>query len=538
MGKGNVPFPIGGIMGRNVLLFNTISKKILVPTLSLIIILIGGLGILLIRNNNSSINSMMDSKGKAMTGFMAKISANHYANFDYLGLEDYVKEIATDPEVEFAVFYDNQKKPITTAVKEPDNVSSMMVFEREIVDSGSSVVGHLKIGYNYSQLSKQFRKNIIIVAASIPVLLSLVIGLYFIIRSVTRPIRELLASFHKMAEGDLTQKVAINSRDEIAELAETFNLMSSKLHEMVNNIAAQSHIVATSSDQLSESAKKITLNADEQMSQTTRAAAATEELSSSFADVAQSASNAADSAKKANDLATLGGDVVIQTKNGMNRISHTVNEYASTIEALGERSEQIGEIIKVINDIAGQTNLLALNAAIEAARAGEQGRGFAVVADEVRKLAERTTTATQEIGDMIKGIQEDTNKAVASMNAGTEEVQAGVNYANQAGESLQHIVVAIQSVTGMIQQIAAAAEEQSSVGNEISSNLVAVSDISRQTASDARESSEASVHLYTMASELQKIVSGFKLQKDYSGSNSGEKNVNKDNARRPDPDIV
>jgi methyl-accepting chemotaxis protein len=206
-----------------------------------------------------------------------------------------------------------------------------------------------------------------------------------------------------------------------------------------------------------------------------------------------------------------GGQVVSETIEGMSKISHSVNESSSTVEALGKRSEQIGEIVKVINDIAGQTNLLALNAAIEAARAGEQGRGFAVVADEVRKLAERTTSATHEIGDMITGIQDDTTKAVESMHAGTKEVEAGVILANQAGEALQEIVSSVQGVSDMVQHIATAAEEQSTTGDVISANVESVANITQQTAESATLSSNAASELNELAQELRNLVSGFQL---------------------------
>ncbi len=491
---------------------NTISKKFLIPTLSLTILLVGGLGIMLSMNNENSIRSMMDSKGNAMVGFLTKISVQNYENYDFLGLDDLVNETATDPEVEFVVFYDEQNKPLTTTIKEPEDISLMMVMEREITGSDGNLLGRLKLGYNYSRLNEALRKNTITVIISMGALLLLIIAINIITRSITGPVKQLLECFNKMAGGDLSQQVDIKSNDEIGQLAETFNRMSSKLHDMVGNVALHSSNVAASASQLSVSSKNIANNAHDQSSGTSQAAAAMEELNSSFMDVAQNTTNAADSAREATELAIKGGAVVSETIGGMNRISTSVNESAQTIEALGKRSEQIGEIIKVINDIASQTNLLALNAAIEAARAGEQGRGFAVVADEVRKLAERTTSATNEIGDMVNGIQDDTGRAVLAMQGGTKEVEAEVELANQAGEALQHIVVSVQNVTDMVQQIATAAEEQSSAGSEIASSLESVASLTHETSGSARESSEATEQLHTMASDLQSLVSGFKLR--------------------------
>jgi len=213
----------------------------------------------------------------------------------------------------------------------------------------------------------------------------------------------------------------------------------------------------------------------------------------------------------------------------MYRTYQSVKEAASIIETLGAGSEKIGEIIKVINDIASQTNLLALNAAIEAARAGEQGRGFSVVADEVRKLAEKTASATGEIGDMITRIQNDTLKAIESIQSSAKIVEAGVELANQAGESLQQINTAVSEVTDMVQQIAAATEEQSSVGEEISSTIETVANVSRDTAENAKQSSKACHDLSDLAVELQYLVRGFKLRNKDEGHINREIEVNSNN---------
>jgi methyl-accepting chemotaxis protein len=195
----------------------------------------------------------------------------------------------------------------------------------------------------------------------------------------------------------------------------------------------------------------------------------------------------------------------------MEKIAAVVNESATAIKELGRSSEKIGEIIGVIDDIADQTNLLALNAAIEAARAGEQGRGFAVVADEVRKLAERTTTATKEIASMIKGIQSETGNAVGSMEKGTKEVEDGKLLADKAGDALREILDGNQKLTDMIQQIATAATEQSSAAEEISKNVEQVSVTAKESATGNQQAAKAAEDLSGQAEELNRIVSQFKV---------------------------
>jgi methyl-accepting chemotaxis protein len=190
-----------------------------------------------------------------------------------------------------------------------------------------------------------------------------------------------------------------------------------------------------------------------------------------------------------------------------------VKELQQVVGGLSRNSEKIGNIVGVIDDVADQTNLLALNAAIEAARAGEQGRGFAVVADEVRKLAERTTASTKEIASMVKNIQEDTGKAVGSMEVSAKEVSSGVTLANQAGSSLQEIVHEAKGVQEMVQQIATAAEEQSAAAEEISSNVESIASVSKQNAAASEQTSAASQEISRLTDDLQSLVGKFKLNK-------------------------
>jgi methyl-accepting chemotaxis protein len=236
-----------------------------------------------------------------------------------------------------------------------------------------------------------------------------------------------------------------------------------------------------------------------------------QEMSSTVMQVSEHSSKAAAEARNAVETAQEGGNIVNEALTTMRSIADSVGATAEKIGELGKNSDQIGKIIAVIDDIADQTNLLALNAAIEAARAGEQGRGFAVVADEVRKLAERTTKATKEIAQMIETVQRETGTAVKQMEAGTKQVEAGVATTEKAGASLSAIIQAAQKVGDMVSQIATAATQQTSTAEEINTTVGKIAKISRESAGGAEQSAKACEELSNLALDLQQMVNRFEM---------------------------
>lgn len=321
-----------------------------------------------------------------------------------------------------------------------------------------------------------------------------------------------------IAEGDLTQKnINIISDTKLQKIGNALNNIKETLSSFVQDASATINHLKISSDNLTASSSMISQDTKEQISNTYKIANTVEMMSVVVFDVTRNSSIAANSAKEAAEFAKEGCDIVVGTINGMNRISETVNESAHTIEVLGKQSEQIGKIIKVINDIANQTNLLALNAAIEAARAGEQGRGFAVVADEVRKLAERTTSATNEIVDTIKIIQQETGNAVESMHSATKEVDTGVSLSRKADASLKQIVTSVENVMKMVAEIASAAKQQNSTGEDVSTSLQEVADENQKTLEEAEKYLGATEELNAISQELKTLLNHFKIQ---NGNNS------------------
>jgi methyl-accepting chemotaxis protein len=314
----------------------------------------------------------------------------------------------------------------------------------------------------------------------------------------------------KVAGGDLAVHVAVANGDTRSVMA-AMNSMVQSLRDLISETVSISSGIAAASAQLHATSEQIATAAEEVASQTSTVATASEEMSATSLDIARNCTFAAENSKKTSDSADFGASIVQETISGMEKIADRVMQTAMTIGTLGTRSEQIGEIIGTIEDIADQTNLLALNAAIEAARAGEQGRGFAVVADEVRALAERTTKATREISEMIKSIQSETKAAVRAMEEGVSEVEKGASSSMKSGEALQEILSQIGEVTMQINQIATASEEQTATTTEITSNIQQITDVIHQSANGAEETSAAAAQLAEQAQHLQDLVGKFRI---------------------------
>lgn len=320
----------------------------------------------------------------------------------------------------------------------------------------------------------------------------------------------LINSFQQIANGDLSVKLTPRSKQD--DLIASINELTNSLSHLVRQIAESVEQTSSSAYQMATNADSLTSASQEQAAQTDEVAGAVEEMSRTVTESAFSAGRTAEVAQRNGDIARNGGQVVEQTITKMREIASVVMNSASNIQKLGESSQQIGEIISVIDDIADQTNLLALNAAIEAARAGEQGRGFAVVADEVRKLAERTTAATKQIANMIKGIQKETEGAVQAMNTGSQEVQNGINLADEAGESLGLVVSSSQEVLDMINQIVISSEQQAATSEQIAKNVISISRVTGESTQRIEEIAQASDELTKLTEHLKSVVSQFRFE--------------------------
>lgn len=351
----------------------------------------------------------------------------------------------------------------------------------------------------YESVHENLQQKMMIGAYIALIIASLIFWL--ITRIISRPIVQIVDGMTKVERGDLTVNLDIKTNDEFTLLGRKFNAMIQNLAAMTRNIVKIAEKVALSAEQLSATSEEasrateqiattinqVATGTEKQVKSVEETSATINEMSDGLQHVAVNSHTVMLASNQANDSATNGGDYIDKSVAQMESINDIVKELAEKIKSLGCRSQQIGYIVEVITNIAKQTNLLALNAAIEAARAGEQGRGFAVVAEEVRKLAEQSAQAANQISDLIREIQEETNKSVTAMDDSAEKIASGARVVFEAGEAFETIMEAIKKVTVQTQEVSASTEEMAAGAQQVVSAVIEISSISQETASSAQE---------------------------------------------------
>ncbi|MCX8018041.1 MAG: methyl-accepting chemotaxis protein, partial [Rhodocyclaceae bacterium] len=349
------------------------------------------------------------------------------------------------------------------------------------------------------------------VTATLVALLIAILGGHSLIRAIVVPIRKALEHFEHIADGRLTERIDISGRDETGILLCNLAVMQAHLKAMLDQINAASRAIEARSSELEE---KMALGAEQSLRQqdaVQSVAAATEEFSQSVAEVASHAEETAGAARHSQELVVGSNDKIGQSMAATSKVVESVQASSSTINQLSHAIQKIGDITRVIQEIASQTNLLALNAAIEAARAGEQGRGFAVVADEVRKLAERTTSSTTDIANMVSEIQAVTQTAVSSMEQAAREVDTGIGMLRESVSGLDGITSASQQVSNMAQQISEAAQQQNIASQEVANNMEHITGLIEQNNDTALQAKTAADELLRTANQLEALVRQFQL---------------------------
>ena len=472
-------------------------------------------------------NTIIDKEKSEMEKFAESVHNEHKAVAEKLSQLDKIVRLPDQRKVYDQVVdefnaYGNWENKLIALSHEHKEQEAMAVLQSDAYKKSTKVIrdGLTKLqdmktatsnvkalaGEKMGNTAERFMMLLVLVGMAIAAGLA-----FFLANSISRPLREAVNISNRMADGDLTVVIGKRNRDEAGQLLTAMEHMAGKLNVLISRVAQNGGQVAAAVGRFQASSEQIAIGAQDAASRIGSIAVAGEEMTSTSCEISQNCSVAANGSGKANESAASGAAVVQETVDVMNNISEQVKESARTVGSLGERSDQIGDIIGTIEDIADQTNLLALNAAIEAARAGEQGRGFAVVADEVRALAERTTKATKEIGLMIKSIQQETKLAVGAMEEGVRQVESGRDKATRSGSALSDILDQINNVTGQVNQIATAAEEQTSTTREISCSLQQLTEVVNGNASNAQESSRAALDLATLAAELQQLAGQFRL---------------------------
>ncbi len=395
-----------------------------------------------------------------------------------------------------------------------DNTRGVNCLNCHLVEPGS-INGAIRITYSLAEADAAAAANwwnqfYIVIGL-------FVVGLFTVSvlmnRVVAKPIHDVMERVKDIAEGDgdLTAKLDESSNDELGELAYWFNTFVGKLRTMITDINGYASELTTNAEHMSSVTHRTSNGVKQQQSETDQVATAMNQMSATVQEVARNASSAAAAANEADSEASQGKVVVKETIDAIDTLAAEVEKAGQVIQKLEEDSNGIGVVLDVIKGIAEQTNLLALNAAIEAARAGEQGRGFAVVADEVRTLAQRTQQSTQEIRSIIERLQSGAKDAVEVMVEGKSQASLSVEQAAKAGTSLDTITEVVTTITDMNTQIASAAEEHSSVAEEINRNVVNISEVANHTADDAAEVANSSKQLTKLADDLQSLLSHFKV---------------------------
>jgi methyl-accepting chemotaxis protein len=516
----------------------TITAKFMVFTVLLTVLLLGAQGVYVVRSNNTLARAMLQARGAAMTDFMEKIGLTYISFYNVGALDSFSKQAEQDPEIAFAAYYDDQRRPLTQDAehfKEPVLGPGLMAFTREIKNDDGQVLGHLKLYYDQSGLQANLRHGYVTVAVGVLITVALFIGGMFALSRwvVNRPLARLARTVGAVAAGDLTARADAASGDEIGDLARDVNRMIDSLAVLIRRVKDSSERIADASDRIADTARRIAAAASDtaatsdqaarlnetsataveettatmhemstniqnvarntqgQATAVTQTSASAEQMATAIGRIAATVSQFVELSQQAREAVTNGLGAVEKSVRGTDEISGAISRSSDTISALGGRVEDIGRIVDVIDEIAEQTNLLALNAAIEAARAGEHGLGFAVVADEVRKLAERSARSTREIADLISGIQKESQSAVKLMERSTDLVGRGVEMSRQVGESLRTIEGHVVEVDRCAREVGAATQEQLRGSTQIAKATENLREITHEISSAADEQAMA-----------------------------------------------
>ncbi len=452
---------------------------------------------------------------------------------DKASARENLKNLSQSPRIEAAVVYGGKGAPVVWYQKNqqqsqtglpselPANAESkkleiknnhLELFEPIIADGARVGSIYMKVGLD--ELQEAVNSAVWNSVATVVVISILAAAISFIIQAgIVKPINTVVEAMRDIAEGegDLTRRLNVSTDNEVGELARWFNTFIDRVHKIIGDFSVTATELNANAEKLSHTAKETEQGVVSQQSEIQQVVTAVREMAAVVENVAHNVTQTADNAEQADAEAKNGKGVVTATMSQIESLARDINAAADVIDKLRQETDNIGSVLDVIRGIAEQTNLLALNAAIEAARAGEQGRGFAVVADEVRTLASRTQTSTQEIQEMIERLQTGAREAVQMMEKGTAQASESVKQAEEASRSLEAITGGVSSIKDKTNQIASASEEQSAATREMENNMENISNVARQAAEGSVEIASSTAELAQMAANMAGIVKQFKL---------------------------
>ncbi|WP_349970144.1 methyl-accepting chemotaxis protein [Pseudomonas caspiana] len=415
----------------------------------------------------------------------------------YLGLLNQAVQLSRDNKVE------ETRAMINTSMRQTSDLMTKQLKDLVDINRAGAIAGSKLAGQQYDGAT------VAIIAVAVIASLMTVLLAWLLTRSIVAPLSRAVSAAQEIAAGNLTKHIEVDGKDEPARLLEALVIMQQNLRKTIEMISGSATQLASAAEELSAVTEESSRGLQQQNDEIEQAATAVNEMTAAVEEVARNAVSTSQASEQSTDTARQGRDKVVQTVQAIQNMTQDVQTTSTLVEGLAEQGRDIGKVLDVIRSIAEQTNLLALNAAIEAARAGEAGRGFAVVADEVRALAHRTAQSTREIEQMVAGIQSGTGNAVQSMALNTSRTQTTLELARAAGDALEQITEAISQINERNLVIASASEEQAQVSREVDRNLVNIRDLATQSAAGANQTSAASHELSRLAVDLNGMVARF-----------------------------
>jgi len=415
----------------------------------------------------------------------------------YLAIQQQVLELSRQDKLE------ELRNLINTRMKDASDLMGNQLNQLVDINKNGAKEASVIAGQQYDNA------NLTIISVAVVAVLLTVLLAWVLTRSIVTPLARAVRAADEIASGDLTKSIEVDGKDEPARLLGALKVMQRNLRTTIEQISGSATQLASAAEELSAVTEESSRGLQQQNNEIEQAATAVNEMTAAVEEVARNAVSTSEASKQSNHTARQGRDRVVETVTAIQAMTQDVQTTSNLVEGLAAQGRDIGKVLDVIRSIAEQTNLLALNAAIEAARAGEAGRGFAVVADEVRALAHRTAQSTQEIEQMVAGIQNGTGQAVQSMALNTNRTQSTLELARAAGEALEQITEAISQINERNLVIASASEEQAQVSREVDRNLVNIRDLATQSAAGANQTSAASHELSRLAVDLNGMVSKF-----------------------------